>query len=46
MNKLLHEPTAALRGHADHPDRELLAELTRQLFALDPEAGSGDRTGD
>ncbi len=46
VNKLLHQPTAALRERADHPDREILADLTRELFGLEQVDGDDERAGD
>lgn len=46
VNKLLHQPTATLRECADHPDRENLVDLTRELFGLRPADPDGERTED
>lgn len=46
VNKILHGPTAALRGRAEESDREILVALTRELFDLESADGGGAQAGD
>jgi glutamyl-tRNA reductase len=40
INKILHRPTARLRGAAGTEDHEIYADVARELFGLHPENGS------
>ena len=38
VRRLLHEPVATLKAHGEDPEAPGLAQLIRELFALEPEA--------